>query len=113
MYEEKVILCGANAYEKNYYLNPDFVSLPTIIKDELKVMCVLYTEEIGGVLTLAFDEEGKLCFEVTAKETDFAFDEIGSALKIKELQKEKLDLLESVQMYYNVVVGRKCDVTGN
>ena len=28
MYEEKVVLCGANSYEKKYYLNPDFEALP-------------------------------------------------------------------------------------
>ena len=28
MYDEKIILCGANSYEKKYYLNPDFGQLP-------------------------------------------------------------------------------------
>ena len=30
------------------------------------------------------------------------FDEIGSALKIKELQRDKRELLESLEMYYKV-----------
>ena len=30
------------------------------------------------------------------------FDDIGSALKIKKLQTEKQDLLESLQLYYRV-----------
>lgn len=25
MYQDKVTLCGSNAYEKKYYLNPDFL----------------------------------------------------------------------------------------
>lgn len=45
--EEKTVLCASNAYEKKYYFNPDFDALPDSIKDELKIMCVLYTEEIG------------------------------------------------------------------
>ena len=24
MYQDKVVLCGANSYEEKYYLNPDF-----------------------------------------------------------------------------------------
>ena len=28
MYDEKVVLCGANSYEEKYYLNPDFDQLP-------------------------------------------------------------------------------------
>ena len=90
MYEEKIVLCGANSYEKRFYINPDFESLPDTIKDELKVMCVLYTEDVGGILTLVYEENGELCFEVTTEENDFTFDEIGSRLKIKELQRKNL-----------------------
>ena len=102
MYEEKIVLCGANSYEKRFYLNPDFEALPETIQNELKVMYVLYTEDVGGILTLVFDENGELCFEVTTEENDFMFDEIGSRLKIKELQNTKGELLESLQLYYKV-----------
>ena len=102
MYEEKIVLCGANSYERKFYMNPDFEVLPESIKDELKIMCVLYTEDVGGVLTLVFKEDGELCFEVTTEENDFSFDEIGSHLKIKELQRTKEELLESLQLYYKV-----------
>ena len=36
MYDEKVVLCGANSYEEKYYLNPDFEQLPDDVKNELK-----------------------------------------------------------------------------
>ena len=45
MYQENVVLCGASAYEQKYYFNQDFASLPETIKQELQVMCVLYTEK--------------------------------------------------------------------
>lgn len=102
MYEEKVVLCGANSYEKKYYLNPDFEALPEQIKNELKIMCVLYTEEIGGILALKYEEDGTLVFEVSSEENDFMFDEIGSRLKIKELQQTKSELLQSLELYYKV-----------
>ena len=102
MYDEKVVLCGANAYEQKYYLNPDFDRLPEQIQNELKIMCVLNTEDVGGILTLVFEEDGELCFEVTSEEFDPMFDEIGSRLKIKELQRTKRELLEGLQMYYRI-----------
>lgn len=55
--EENTVLCGANAYEKKYYFNPDFGSLPQTIQDELHIMCVLFTEEIGGIFTVEFTPE--------------------------------------------------------
>lgn len=102
MYEEKIVLCGANSYEEKYYLNPDFEQLPDAVKEELKILCVLYVNDVGGILTLVYEENGELCFEVTAKEFDPMFDEIGSRLKIRQLQREKQDLLEALQMYYKV-----------
>ena len=84
MYQENVVLCGASAYEQKYYFNQDFASLPETIKQELQVMCVLYTEDVGGILTLEFDENGNLQFKTEATDS------------------EKRELLESLEMYYRV-----------
>lgn len=65
-------------------------------------MCVLYTEEIGGILTLEFDEDGNLQFKTEALDADAMYDEIGSVLRIKKLQTEKEELLRSLEMYYKV-----------
>lgn len=102
MYQDEIVLCGSSAYTKKYYLNEEFESLPEGIKDELKIMCVLYTEDIGGTLTLLFDEEGKLQFQTAADEGDLLYDDIGSVLKIKQLQRTKQELLESLEMYFKV-----------
>lgn len=102
MYQEKVTLCASSAYEKKYYLNDDFKALPESIQEELQIMCVLYTEDIGGILTLMFEEDGTLVFHVEADESDLLFDEIGSVLKIKELQRTKAELLESLELYYKI-----------
>ena len=92
MNQDRVVLCGASAYEQKYYFNEDFQSLPSQIQDELKIMCVLFTEDVGGVLTLVFSEEGELLF----------YDEIGSELKIRQIQREKAELLQSLESYYKV-----------
>lgn len=96
------MLCGANAYEKKYYLNPEFEGLPTSIKEELQIMCVLFTEDVGGILTLEFEEDGDLKMRVSVDEGDLLFDEIGSELKIKQIQRTKQDLLEGLEIYYKV-----------
>ena len=101
---ENKVLCGASAYEKKFYLNEEFQGLPEEVKQELQIMCVLFTEEIGGILLLEFDENAQLNFVTQAKENDYMFDEIGSGLKIKQLQREKRDLLESVQTYYQALL---------
>lgn len=102
MYSDQIVLCGASAYEQKYYFNQDFDALPQQVKDELQILCVMYTEEIGGVFTLEFDEEGNLRFKTEALEADAMYDEIGSVLRIKKLQEEKKELLESLEMYYRV-----------
>ena len=103
MYQGQVVLCGASAYEQKYYLNEDFKSLPSQVQDELKIMCVLFTEDVGGILTLVFDEDGKLLLETSADEGDLLYDEIGSVLEIKKLQNEKRELMEALEMFYRVV----------
>lgn len=102
MYQEQIVLCGSSTYEQKYYFNEDFDSLPQKIKDELKISCILFTEQISCILTLIFEEDGSLEFSVTPKENDYAFDEIGSALKIKELQRTKRELWEAIELYYRV-----------
>ena len=99
---EDFVLCAASAYEKKFYLNPEFDQLPESIKEELQIMCVLYTEDVGGILMLVFDEDGNLELKVDHEENDFAFDEIGSVLKIRELQKTKQELFESLELFFRV-----------
>ena len=65
-------------------------------------MCVLFTEEIGGILTLEFDEDGALRFRTEALEADGRYDEIGSVLRIKKLRTEKRELLEALETYYRI-----------
>ena len=53
--QENIILCGANSYQQKYYFNEKFKLLPENIKKELQIMCVLFTEDVGGILFLVSD----------------------------------------------------------
>lgn len=105
--EEEIVLCAANSYEQKYYLNPEFEMLPESIKQELNIMCVLYTEDVGGILMVFYDEDGNLEFRVDHEENDFSFDEIGSVLKIKQLQQTKQELFESLELFYKGFIWEK------
>lgn len=102
MYEERVVLCGASAYTQKFYLNEDFSGLPEEIKQELQILCVLYTEDVGGTIRLEFSEDGHLTLETAAEEGDLLYDDIGSVLKIKQFQNEKKELFEALETYYRV-----------
>ena len=101
--QENLVLCGASSYEQKYFFNEKFRMLPEEVKKELQIMCVLFTEDVGGVLTLEFEPDGTLEFKVQVDDGDYLFDEIGSELKIRRYQREKRELLESLELYYRVV----------
>ena len=103
MSNQEITLCASNAYNKKFYLNEKFNGLPEAIKEELQIMCVLYTEDVGGVLELVFDEDANLEFRTSYEEGDYFYDEIGSVLKIKQYQNVKRELLESLETYYRIV----------
>jgi paraquat-inducible protein B len=99
---DQVVLCASSAYEKKFWLNDDFKALPEQIKQELKIMCVLFTEDVGGVLSLEFEEDGTLVMKVDSDESDYLYDEIGSVLKIKQIQRDKAELMEALELFYKV-----------
>ena len=100
---EELVLCGASAYNQKFYINENFKNLPDEIKNQLKVMCVLFCADIGGILQLVFDEEGNLEFKTAYNEDDLLYDDIGSGLKIKELRQKNEDLLRGLELYYKVI----------
>ena len=104
MSEERVVLCGANAYEQKYYFNEAFDKIPESIKDELHIICVLFTEEVGGVFTIVFEEDGSVSMETNADEDDIYYDEISSGLLISEIRRKRQELFEALQLYYRVVI---------
>lgn len=106
MSDNRVVLCASNSYNRKYYLNEQFQKLPPMVKQELQILCVMYTEDVGGILQLFFDEDGELQFETSCEENDFFYDEIGSVLKIKQYQSERRELMEALELYYQVISGK-------
>ncbi len=102
--EERIVLCGASSYEQKYYFNKIFEKIPKSIQDELHIICVLFTEEAGGVITFVFEPDGSLSIETEAAEDDFLYDEISSGLLVNKIRSTRRELLESLDLYYRVFV---------
>jgi len=101
---EEFVVCASNAYEKKFYLSDRFEGIPQSVKDELKIMCVLFTEDVGGVLELVFNEDEELELRTSSDEGDLLYDDIGARMKVKKLQQTKRDLFESLTVFYQVLV---------
>ena len=87
--EERIVLCGANAYEQKYYFNEKFNGIPESIKDELHIICVL---------------DGSISLETQAEEDDIYYDEISSGLLVSEIRRKRQELLESLSLFYRVFI---------
>ena len=104
MKQERVVLCGANAYEQKYYYNEAFKGIPQSIQEELHIICVLFTEEVGGVFTIVFEPDGSVSLETNADDGDIYYDEISSGLLVSEIRRKRQELLESLSLYYRVFI---------
>lgn len=104
MEDSRIVLCGANAYDQKYYFNEKFDKIPDSIKDELHVICVLFTEEVGGIFTIVFEPDGSLSLETQAEEDDIYYDEIGSGLLVGKIRRTRQELLESLSLYYRMLI---------
>lgn len=104
MNEDETVLCAASAYEEKYYLNSEFAGLPTDVKKELQIMCTLFVMDVGGIVELIFDDDGHLKIRTECDEGDLLYDDIGSVLKVKQLQEEKAELFEQLEMYWMALV---------
>ena len=104
MDEKKTVLCGANSSERKYYFNERFNGIPESIKEELHILCVLFTEEVGGVFVIAFEEDGNVVLETNADDDDIYYDEVSSGLMVSEVRRKRQELFESLSLYYKVFI---------
>ncbi len=104
MDENRIVLCGANAYEQKYYFNEKFEKLPQSIKDELHIICVLFTEEVGGLFYIVFEDDGSISLVTNADEDDIYYDEVSSGLLVSEIRRSRQELFESLSIYYRMVI---------
>lgn len=111
--DEQRVLCAASAYEQKYYFNETFSRIPEEVQEELRIICVLFTEEVGGIILFCFDEEGDLQIRTQAAESDYNYDEIGAALMVKEIRRSRQEMLHGLELYYKAAwLGKSVEIRG-
>ena len=108
--EAENVLCAVSAYDEKYYLNPVFSRLPDSIKEELKTICILFVEDVGGIFLMEFNEDGELMLRTMARDSDYLYDEIGAGMLVGEIQKQRSGLMRELELYYQaVILGKPLD----
>lgn len=98
---ERTIVISASPYNHKYYFEPNYGDIPTAIQEELIECIAAIAEKVNAIISLGFDEVGRIFIEQTADDSVFA-DDIGADLEIKKFQKEKSELLKSLQLWYMI-----------
>lgn len=98
---ERTIVISASPYNHKYYFEPSYNDIPSEIQEELIESIAAIAEKVNAIISLGFDEVGHIFIEQTADESVFA-DGIGAELEIKRFQKEKDELLKSLQLWYMI-----------
>ena len=99
----RVVLCGANAYDRKYYFNPEFNAVPDSIKRDLNIISVLFTQEAGGIFTIVFENDGGISFVTDAEEDDITYDEVSAGLLVGQIRRTRTEILESLELFYRVM----------
>ncbi len=102
---ERSVLCGANAYEEKYYFNEkEYGNLPEEIKKELQIICVLYTEEVGGSFMIVFEPDGSISMDISSDEQDYLYDQVSARLLLSKVRTRRQKLFTSLSLYYRAVI---------
>ena len=54
--------------------------------------------------SIGFEEDGELIFTTQAADEDYLYDEIGAGLLIRKIKDTKQELLQSLSLYYRVMI---------
>ncbi len=100
---EDRVLCAASSYDEKFYFNPRFSKVPEDIKKQLNVICVLFTEDVGGIIQFVYAENGDLMIETSAADNDFLYDDIGAGMLVNEIRKKRKEMLFKLETYYKVM----------
>ncbi|MCR5675052.1 MAG: DUF6145 family protein [Lachnospiraceae bacterium] len=100
----RVVLCGANAYDQKYWFNPVFQKIPESIREELRIICVLFTQEAGGIFTVEFEDDGEIFLRTECDEDDITWDSVSAGLLSGEIRRKRADLFAAISLYYRATI---------
>ena len=97
------VLCAASSYIQKFYLGPEYANLPKEVQEQLKIIAVEFTEDVGGIFLMVYDRDGHLGLQSRADDGDYLYDEIGADLKLRSLRTQYRDLFEKLELYYTAM----------
>lgn len=100
----RIVLCGANAYDQKYWFNPVFQKVPESIREELRIICVLFTQEAGGIFTIEFEDDGEIFLRTECDEEDITWDSVSAGLLSGEIRRRRADLFSALTLYYRAAI---------
>lgn len=98
----KQIIAGAAFENEKFYFEQEFNDIPDSIKDEIKIICVTIAFKLECTFLIGFHEDGDVFFEIIKPEDAIDFDDIGAELEVKEVKRQKSELLKALSMWYKV-----------
>lgn len=109
--DKQLIVC-ISAFEHKYFYNPEFEDIPSEIKQELVEATAHIAEQVNGIISVGFYQNGTVYIEQTLQD-NILVDEIGADLEIKRFQKEKKELIKSLTMWYMVYRTKEGEIVKN
>jgi len=102
---DRQVLAAASFYSKSYLFNDlEFASLPLGIQKEIQELLVDACEYTRGVMMLGFTVDGEVFLQASGSDDDFDYDEIGAKYYVNDIVKRENTLLESLNLWYNIVI---------
>ena len=99
---KKTVMAAASFEKQKYFLDPEFSALPDSIKAEVQTVCVVLAEKLMSTFVMGFYEDGNVYFDIIKSEDAIDFDDIGAELEIKEIRREKAELLKALKIWYMI-----------
>ena len=93
-------MAAASFAKQKYFLDPGFASLPETVKAEVQTICVVIAQKLMCTFVMGFYPEGDVYFDIVKDEETIDFDDIGAELEIKEIRREKSELLRTLKLWY-------------
>ena len=93
------IIGAANPAVRKYFAGPAFAQMPLDVRQEVQALCVSAAERIGATFLLVLAPDGQVKCQTVADDA-IGFDEIGAELVVKEVYREKAELLRTVALWY-------------
>ena len=72
------------------------------------MICVLFTEEVGGIFTVEFEKDGGIFLRTECAQDDFLYDEISSGLLVSKIRNTSL-LMSVSEIYENLERYEDCN----